>query len=187
MGTLRAGEARNQMRKQQSRWKSGMAVTENERINREARSFAGRAGSAIMETVIMANACHSFWEADRTGQGMAGTEGELRLRQHTGVWQCLQSHEHGTRESAVATGEAIPKIGCAARNNPSSEANTMLVILGIMSALLVASNQPALHSVAEIGPVARLLFAGISARNAPASASAVDAGRLVKAMFRFSS
>lgn len=55
-GTLRAGEAKNQMSQAQSRWKSGTAVTEAEEAGQAGNSRIGRAGNVSTETTDSARA-----------------------------------------------------------------------------------------------------------------------------------
>ena len=122
-GTLRAGEAETQMRKQQSRLNSGTAVTGADEENRDGFSLAGSEGVVRMEMTDMDNTCDSFWEVER-GTGATGAEGDFGAAQQAILQQCrpLQQHDFAADEVPDTA-----MTGYAARINPSSNTTAILV------------------------------------------------------------
>ena len=84
MGTLRAGEKKSQMRKEQYRWKIGTAPA-SQRGWRKNRSWgAGRSSVKIVsDAEVMA--CHSLPNAQRGTSGAAGARPSAGRLQQDGV------------------------------------------------------------------------------------------------------
>src|SRR5438132_700838 len=123
-GTLRAGRGKSQRREQQSRWRSGMAMTEAGEGARAGTSSAEREGSAKTEARDAPSACNSFWEVEGRGDGATGSEGAFDFSQQAGVEQCVKSQP--VQQQRVLSSRAFAPIPaytvttfCQARIYPS--------------------------------------------------------------------
>jgi len=73
------------MRYEQSRWKSGTAISDADETECEGGSSVGNVGRDNQEKADAASACHSFWEEAGIEAGAKGARLSAGLPQQAGV------------------------------------------------------------------------------------------------------